>query len=221
MAATTRRAFLDDSDCLLDSGPSLNALASTRRLTRVRGSDFNRRAGASATARPRTRGSVRPITRGSVAEQQDSLEGELEQAARVDGVEEVPGVAVALGQSGLGVPILEHDAEREKSSADDERGPNEIAVHGVAHGPAAGFDLEQDTQVVLHRVHLIGNALGPALAEEHRATYLVGALLARFDRVAERLSPGRSVNSTLSLVSPLFEADSSSDRAALTTFTRA
>jgi hypothetical protein len=76
------------------------------------------------------------------------------------------------------MPIAAHDPEHQEALVHDQRRAHQVAVHGIASRTAPGLNLHQDPQLIVDGVDLIGDALTPLVAEQHRPPDPRGAMLA-------------------------------------------
>src|SRR4051794_10976142 len=104
----------------------------------------------------------------SVTDEEDAVERELQPVACVDGVEEVPRVAVALDDDlplPLVVVVRELGGEHEEARVDEEGGLDQVAVHGVPPGAPAGLDVQRDPILGMEAVDLVCEGLVAEFAE--------------------------------------------------------
>lgn len=81
-------------------------------------------------------------------------------------------------------------AQREIAGVDDERGTYEVAIDGVPHPPPSSLNLNDDAQLVVHRVDLIAHALSAAFTEEDGTSNLLVPALSALDFIANLREPG-------------------------------
>jgi hypothetical protein len=68
------------------------------------------------------------------------------------------------------VPVLVHDAERQEPGADDEGSSHEVSVYSVPSRTPPCLDLDDNAEVIVHRVHLVRDPLSPEFTEEDRSS---------------------------------------------------
>lgn len=62
--------------------------------------------------------------------------------------------------------VSDHDAEREVVGVEDQRGPDQVAVDGVAAGPAARLHLQENPELFVDGVNLVADPRCTLLTEE-------------------------------------------------------
>jgi hypothetical protein len=85
------------------------------------------------------------------------------------------------------VPVLSHHPENEVLGSDNERGPNEVPVHGVPPGASASFYFNDHAEFVMDSIDLISHPLSTTLSEEHRTADLLSRTLTSFNFVTKFL----------------------------------